>query len=68
MFEVTMGNFDQVTFTKEFETEAKNLPAHVALDDRDNRKAFERFFDRWGHFVVTKGRRQKNGKIEENFL
>ena len=54
IFEVSMGNFDEVSFTKEFLAAVQNLPAHLAITDKDNRQAFERFFDRWGHFVVTK--------------
>ena len=54
MFEVSMGNFDEVTFTKEFMHDVENLPAHLDILNKDNRQAFEMFFDQWGHFVVAK--------------
>ena len=54
MFEVSLGNFDEVNFTKEFMHDVENLPAHLDILNKDNRQAFEMFFDQWGQFVVAK--------------
>ena len=56
MFKVKIANFKEengITFTKDFESEVKKLPDEYMKDDPKNRKCFERFFNRFGHFIVT---------------
>jgi len=53
MFEVSMGNFDELSFTEDFKRDVKNLPDNFAVDDEQNRARFETFFGIWGHFVIT---------------
>ena len=54
MFEVSMANFEDLNFTEDFKKDAKNLPAKYTITDKANRQSFVKFFNRWGHFVVTK--------------
>ena len=42
-----------IVFTKDFESEVKKLPDKYKKDDPKNRKCFERFFNRFGHFIVS---------------
>ena len=55
IFEVSMGNFDEVSFTKEFSADVRNLPAHLAITDKDNRQAFEWFFQPLGPLCGDQG-------------
>ena len=57
MFKMKIANFKDeengITFTKDFESEVKQLPDEYKKDDPKNRKCFERFFNRFGHFIVS---------------
>ena len=56
MFELSMGNFmsNDIVLTEDFKNAVKNLPKEFNVEDAGVRSKFEQFFDRWGHFVVTK--------------
>ena len=56
MFELSMGNFmsNDIVLTEDFKNAVKNLPKVFNVEDAGVRSKFEQFFDRWGHFVVTK--------------
>ena len=42
-----------MTFTDDFESEVAKLPRKYDLDDPSCRNVFERFFNRFGHFLVS---------------
>ena len=56
LFEVSLGNFSHadLKLTNDFKEEVKELPITFDVNKEDCRCKFERFFNRWGHFVVTK--------------
>ena len=58
MFELKVANFKEyqkngITFTSDFESDVKDLPEKYDKNDPDNRSRFERFFNRFGHFIVS---------------
>ena len=58
MFELKMANFKDyvnkgIEFTSDFVSAVDELPETYKKDDPENRNAFERFFNRFGHFIVT---------------
>ena len=58
MFELKMANFKDyvnkgIQFTSDFVSAVDELPETYKKDDPENRNAFERFFNRFGHFIVT---------------
>ena len=58
MFELKMANFKDyvnkgIEFTSDFESDVEELPESYKKDDPANRSKFERFFNRFGHFIVT---------------
>lgn len=54
MFEVSMGNFEELSYTEDFKKDIEKLPPSFSVTDKENRQKFEKFFGRWGHSVVTK--------------
>ena len=54
MFELSMGNYKELSFTEDFKSDVQKLPKEFKVEDLDNRESFAKFFNRWGHFVVTK--------------
>ena len=57
LFELSMGNFksEEIVLTKDFIDAVEELPGgSFNVEDAGIRSKFQRFFDRWGHFVVTK--------------
>ena len=56
LFELSMGNFKDpgIVLTKDFTDAVKELPGSFNVEDASGRSKFQQFFDRWGHFVVTK--------------
>ncbi|XP_075251839.1 uncharacterized protein LOC142344188 [Convolutriloba macropyga] len=56
LFEVNLGNFRDpgLKLTTDFIEDVRTLPAKFQINTEGNRTSFERFFNRWGHFVVTK--------------
>ena len=54
MFELSMGNYEELSFTEDFKSDVQKLPKEFRVTDQDNRKNIEKFFNRWGHFVITK--------------
>ena len=56
LFELSMGNFmsDGIVLTEDFEKAVMTLPEKFDVEDAEVRSKFEQFFNRWGHFVVTK--------------
>ena len=69
-FQLTLGNFQNLKCTPEFENDVRNLPASYEPNNRDCREKFEMFFNRWGHFFVTRayGGGAMEMKISSNFL
>ena len=58
MFELKVANFRDymkkgIRFTSDFESDVKGLPEKYDKNDPENRSRFRRFFDRFGHFVVS---------------
>ena len=58
MFELKMANFKEyvkkgIEFTSDFVSAVHELPESYDKDDSANRNKFERFFNRFGHFIVT---------------
>ena len=58
MFELKMANFKEyvkkgIEFTTDFVSAVHELPESYDKDDSANRDKFERFFNRFGHFIVT---------------
>ncbi len=62
MFELKIGNYEEqlrgnletgMTFTKNFKSQVKKLPRRYKKGDRKCKNKFERFFDRFGHFLVS---------------
>ena len=58
MFELKMANFKEyikngIEFTSDFVSAVNELPESYDKDDPANRSKFERFFNRFGHFIVT---------------
>ena len=56
LFELSMGNFKDkaIVLTEDFTEAVKELPKCFDVENASIRTKFQRFFDRWGHFVVTK--------------
>ena len=54
-FKLKLANFKHpgISFTEEFKDDIQGLPATYEKTSPDCRSAFERFFNTWGHFVVT---------------
>ena len=58
MFQLKMANFKDyvrkgIHFTSDFVCAVAELPDSYEKDDPANRSTFERFFNRFGHFIVT---------------
>ena len=58
MFELKMANIEDhlmkgIEFTSDFESSVYELPESYDKNDPANRSKFERFFNRFGHFIVT---------------
>ena len=59
MFELKMGNYREglensdMTFTKDFISDVEDLPDTYDKSDPDCKSEFERFFNRFGYFVVS---------------
>ena len=58
MFQLKMANFKDyvrkgIHFTSDFECAVAELPDSYDKNDPANRSKFERFFNRFGHFIVT---------------
>ena len=58
MFELEMANFKEyvkkgIEFTSAFVSAVHELPESYDKNDPANRSKFERFFNRFGHFIVT---------------
>ena len=58
MFELKMANFNEyvkkgIKFTDDFVLAVDKLPESYNKNDPANRSKFERFFNRFGHFIVT---------------
>ncbi len=58
MFELKIGNYEEylengMTFTTDFKSQVKRLPSKYEKGDHICRSKFERFFDRFGHFLVS---------------
>ena len=58
MFELKMANFKDyvkkgIEFTDDFVSEVDKLPEGYDKNDPANRRKFKRFFNRFGHFIVT---------------
>ena len=58
MFELKMANFKDyikngIKFTSDFVSAVDELPESYDKNDPANRDKFERFFNRFGHFIVT---------------
>ena len=69
MFELKMANFKEyvkkgIEFTSDFVSAVDKLPESYEKDDPASRSKFERFFNRFGHFIVTAA--YGGGSIETN--
>ena len=59
MFQIKMANFKDyhenkdIIFTNDFVSAVNDLPESYDKDDPANKDKFERFFNRFGHFIVT---------------
>ena len=58
MFQLKMANFEEyvkngIEFTSDFQSAVDELPERYNKNERSNRSKFERFFSRFGHFIVT---------------
>ncbi|CAB4041517.1 sonic hedgehog, partial [Paramuricea clavata] len=58
MFEIKIGNYKEslnngMTFTSDFESDVANLPSTYNKSEPSCRSHFERFFNRFGHFLVS---------------
>ena len=59
IFELKMGNYEEdlknnnISFTKDFKSAVKKLPSTYDKSNPDCKSKFERFFNRFGHFVVS---------------
>lgn len=57
VFELSIANYTEerngITFTNDFKSAVKGFPLKYDSNDPENRKKFERFFNRFGHFVVS---------------
>ena len=58
VFELKMANFKEyikkgIEFTSDFVSSVNELPESYDKDDPANASKFERFFNRFGHFIVT---------------
>ena len=57
MFNVKIANFKEemngIVFTKDFESEVKQLPDKYKKDVPKNRKCLKRFCNQFGHFIVS---------------
>ena len=58
MFQLKMANFKEyvrkgIEFTSDFKYAVDELPESYDKNDSANRSKFERFFNRFGHFIVT---------------
>ena len=58
MFELKMANFKDyvkkgIQFSSDFVSAVNELPENYDKNDPANRSKFERFFNRFGHFIVT---------------
>ena len=59
MFQIKMANFKDyhenkdITFTNDFVSAVNDLPKSYDKDDPANKDEFERFFNQFGHFIVT---------------
>ena len=49
-----MGNFSKLSCTDEFERDVGNLPRTFDDQNDSHEDAFQQFFDRWGHYIITK--------------
>ncbi len=58
MFELKIGNYEEylnngMTFTTDFKSEVEKLPSTYNKGSHKCRREFKRFFDRFGHFLVS---------------
>lgn len=59
MFELKMANYKEyiknagITFTDDFKSAVEKLPEIYDQDDEECRSKFQRFFDQFGHFMVS---------------
>ena len=56
LFELSIGNLksENIVLATNFVSAIKALPGKFDINNAKTRLAFEQFFNRWGHFVVTK--------------
>ena len=59
MFELKIGNYEEylsnetMSFTRDFESNVEKLPSTYDQKDSSCRSTFEKFFNRFGHFLVS---------------
>ena len=53
MFRVSFPSVRRLSLTEEFKSAANELPDAFEPTNADNRNNYKKFFDKWGHFVVT---------------
>ena len=51
---VSMGNMEDLHITQNFRSDVEVLPDKFCLSAEGKRRVFERFFQKWGHCVVSK--------------
>jgi hypothetical protein len=71
MFQIKIGNYKEylknhmVTFTEDFSSDVADLPNSYDKSDSSCRSDFERFFGRFGHFLVSSA--YGGGSVEVTF-
>ena len=53
MFRVSFPSVRNISLTEEFKSAADELPDVFEPTNAHNRSTYKKFFDKWGHFVVT---------------
>ena len=62
MFRVSFPSVRNLSLTEEFKSAADELPDAFEPTNAHNRNTYKKFFDKWGHFVVTQAFR--GGSVE----
>ena len=51
-FQVSIPSLEDLSFTDDFKSSVGDLPEKFDLKDAENRSAYEKFFNTFGHFVI----------------
>ena len=54
LFELRLESIDELKVTQPFLDDVIDLPTELNIQDSANRLLYESFFEKWGHFLVTR--------------